>query len=427
MNAPGMSTDALWHATQQLAYDEACWYVYLPFDDHSLDAEDWWLFVACCCKVAERMCVAVKEGERVRLLHTGREVMSRLNKIYVETYLDDIDDDFRESFLDPQDLQKAVDQASKLTKRRGIVGWNWHGPQRNELKDFNKPEALRLKLQGDWSFLTRNQDPCAFHNVRQEDMTRHVLFDLPLGLTAQEGVLWRRSLFSSAQPMVSFPPSWLISRGQFLKLITSEACCAQCGEHVDEDNIVTHLVQCSQCCRSCGSHDHRVCQTINAVAVHVGRKAILEMDDSTFVFGPVTSCIFPDLKFCLLMKNGICSHCYLLSGSQGCVTKRSLSSSIMIAQANDRDRVRQMISGFDTGSVLFQQTADGFVGVRLSSSGVCCQTCGLHANALTRLRLCAQCKNVRYCSSTCQKQDWNRHKQDCLTDQDVLGLASLCL
>lgn len=40
-----------------------------------------------------------------------------------------------------------------------------------------------------------------------------------------------------------------------------------------------------------------------------------------------------------------------------------------------------------------------------------CQKCGSTPRAA--LQVCGRCKNVRYCSSVCQKEDWKSHKSHC--------------
>ena len=120
-----LTSRQLWQEAQELTFEEAYWYVYLPLDEHSLDPEDWWLMIGCCCKVASRLCMAVKQDDgRVRLLHTGQDVLSRMDKVYVETYLDSLDETFVKSFHDSKDFEAIVSQASKLTKCRGILAWD---------------------------------------------------------------------------------------------------------------------------------------------------------------------------------------------------------------------------------------------------------------------------------------------------------------
>jgi hypothetical protein len=40
-----------------------------------------------------------------------------------------------------------------------------------------------------------------------------------------------------------------------------------------------------------------------------------------------------------------------------------------------------------------------------------CHVCGSSEN----LKLCSRCKSVCYCSPTCQKKDWSKHKAGCKT------------
>ncbi|KAL3848317.1 hypothetical protein ACJMK2_019185 [Sinanodonta woodiana] len=36
-------------------------------------------------------------------------------------------------------------------------------------------------------------------------------------------------------------------------------------------------------------------------------------------------------------------------------------------------------------------------------------------NSRQSVKVCSRCKGIAYCSKTCQKRDWGRHKQDCIT------------
>lgn len=379
-----MSTAKIWRTTQQLAYDEAYWFVFLPFDDHSLDAEDWCLFIACCCKVAERMCIAVKEKDRIRLLHTGRDVMSTLGRISVETYLDDIDDDFRNSFRDSHDFQATVDQASRLTRRRGILGWNWHGPQHNELKDFSKTEALRLQLLGEWSCLTEDQDQCVFDTVRQEEMSQFVLFDAGKGIDSMSARLWHRIISSPSQSMVSLPASWRFNRAKHLRLISQNGQCKTCKQPVDEEDTTRHILQCGKRCRSCGCFDHRICQTVVAAHAHIGRRSLLEIDDSIFAFCKVTSFVTPNVQFGVILDKRLCTFC------DGQSSGRRMS-----------------------GATVSRHSFDGGYGISFVSDNESCKCCGVLSGALTRLSSCAGCERVKYCSKDCQTKDWRRHKPEC--------------
>ena len=42
-----------------------------------------------------------------------------------------------------------------------------------------------------------------------------------------------------------------------------------------------------------------------------------------------------------------------------------------------------------------------------------CSKCGLHPAAGNQLRRCGSCLAVKYCSSTCQTEDWASHKLVC--------------
>jgi hypothetical protein len=43
-----------------------------------------------------------------------------------------------------------------------------------------------------------------------------------------------------------------------------------------------------------------------------------------------------------------------------------------------------------------------------------CAVCGAATRpGGKRLRKCARCRAVRYCSEACQKEDWTSHKQQC--------------
>ena len=39
----------------------------------------------------------------------------------------------------------------------------------------------------------------------------------------------------------------------------------------------------------------------------------------------------------------------------------------------------------------------------------CCHKCG----SIDNLKICTKCKKIRYCSSTCQNNDWKKHKKVC--------------
>jgi hypothetical protein len=43
---------------------------------------------------------------------------------------------------------------------------------------------------------------------------------------------------------------------------------------------------------------------------------------------------------------------------------------------------------------------------------VTCDTCKKRSS-YTKMKKCSRCRNATYCSVECQKQDWNRHKQEC--------------
>lgn len=43
---------------------------------------------------------------------------------------------------------------------------------------------------------------------------------------------------------------------------------------------------------------------------------------------------------------------------------------------------------------------------------VSCDTCN-RRQSYTRMKKCSRCRNATYCSVECQKQDWNRHKEEC--------------
>ena len=48
----------------------------------------------------------------------------------------------------------------------------------------------------------------------------------------------------------------------------------------------------------------------------------------------------------------------------------------------------------------------------------CCYICkklGSGPNEDKPLKSCSQCHNIFYCSQECQKQDWKRHKVECIS------------
>ena len=59
-----------------------------------------------------------------------------------------------------------------------------------------------------------------------------------------------------------------------------------------------------------------------------------------------------------------------------------------------------------------------------------CHFCGVTEKKLTRKpRLCAGCKELRYCSKTCQKKDWKNHKLTCgqeLGDSQLNQAQKMC-
>ena len=414
-----LTSRQVWQAAQELTFEEAYWYVYLPLDEHSLDPDDWWLMIGCCCKVASRLCMAVKQDDdRVRLLHTGKDVLSRMEKVYVETYLDFIDEAFRKSFRDSEDFEAVVSQAAQLTKRRGILAWEWQGPQENTLKDFKNPEALRLQLLGEWDLLSvRSPDQrgdCGFGSLSQQEFTRYTLFDLPMGLNTQQNVMWSKRLFSPNLPMTSFPESWHVQRAQDLKLISKRGVCKSCKSIVHGEELTRHLLQCFPRCKSCGCYDHRICQTFVAESVHVQRRSLLEISESTFVTHRIECFVVPHARFAVLFGDQ-CGPCTISSGHSVASTRRFHSSSIMIAQHNSRSDVEAMLWGFEVGTVLISTPPSGPAwGVRFSQSKDCCAQCGKHGNALTKLNMCSKCRNTMYCGKECQKLNWQSgHKYKC--------------
>ena len=61
-----------------------------------------------------------------------------------------------------------------------------------------------------------------------------------------------------------------------------------------------------------------------------------------------------------------------------------------------------------------QGAAAGSSSQRHAAAAPCCSTCGAAASADTKLRKCAGCKAVRYCSTECQKAHWRAHRPACL-------------
>ena len=48
------------------------------------------------------------------------------------------------------------------------------------------------------------------------------------------------------------------------------------------------------------------------------------------------------------------------------------------------------------------------------ASGKMCSTCKKSESEVgTTLLTCSRCKRVYYCSKTCQKNDWKRHRKEC--------------
>lgn len=48
-----------------------------------------------------------------------------------------------------------------------------------------------------------------------------------------------------------------------------------------------------------------------------------------------------------------------------------------------------------------------------------CNKCNVCKQKHTKFYKCAQCKAVSYCGSTCQREDWNKHKQDCKHEKQM--------
>lgn len=52
---------------------------------------------------------------------------------------------------------------------------------------------------------------------------------------------------------------------------------------------------------------------------------------------------------------------------------------------------------------------------KMKSSGKAkCVVCGKSAKAGDKLKKCARCASVPYCSVGCQRDDWPRHKLSCV-------------
>lgn len=172
-------------------------------DPHAWDDLDFWLFVGCCCRLADSTILLSCKDGRWNLFHIGRDVAELCGELCVSCELDNITNELRKSFQHPEELQQvlrlhnAPDRAQYINKKN-MTGS--HEPREIleapvQFRGLNV-EAWKLKIAADWVVVTNQTcfPPDATDPIEYRQL---LLVNLNRGLTAEECLMYEDNIFSS--------------------------------------------------------------------------------------------------------------------------------------------------------------------------------------------------------------------------------------
>ena len=75
--------------------------------------------------------------------------------------------------------------------------------------------------------------------------------------------------------------------------------------------------------------------------------------------------------------------------------------------------ILEMQFGFAWGDAHASEDDTAYCNYQPSDTPPTCRACKVQGGGNVKLRKCAKCRQIRYCSVHCQKKDWYKHKRPC--------------
>lgn len=383
---------------------------------HAWDVLDFWLFVGCCCRLADSTVLLTYKDGIWSIYHIGLHVAQRCGELVVSCKLDNITNKVRNSFQHPEELQRVLDLHNAPDRRQYINHKHLTGfhapPETLEAPVYFRGlnvEAWKLKIAADWAIVTGFPTGFPADATDPREYRQLLLVNLNRGLTDEELLMYERNASRCAvTTIIPFNETWRHFMAQRVKLVKRNGACRQCHADLGQcDDLLAHFISCARRCPGCQCIDHRVAQMAFCRCFDIQRKAVVLLEDGFFVLDGSRMTILNGQAAGVLMSGGICTECVLATGM-----RHGQSTSIHQPSFSSMISIRPMGGDEEnpTTGFLIQDSGHNIIFTTTDSR---CDRCGEPGRLGAPLKKCARCKAVLYCSTECQNSSWSEHRLVC--------------
>ena len=390
-------------------------------DPPAWDSIDFWLFVGCCCRVADSVVVLLSDKDGAwTIAHIGFDVAKRHGYLYVVCLLDNITKNFTESFEDPEVLQRILHTHNTKANREGAE-YKCHMFQFGSDRTIEEPIEFRGLDKEAWKMITAASWAAVTHRCFPRPVAdpgeyrRLLLVNLTCGLSAEEAQIY---VWQQECTYIPFDETWRRSMARHLRLLKGTGCCKWCDTDLTQcDDLQRHFMSCAPRCQACQCVDHRVAQMAFCRCIHPEREAVVLLEDVFFVLQDRSDPTFDGQDASILLGSGLCIQCVIAKGMRpGQVT------TVQQRHLNSEISVRPVTQDYQLPDTGFSLNVEGhIINFTTLSFRSRCDNCGAPPRFGASLRKCCQCKGfVKYCSKECQRSNWEGHKEFCKLFKDLL-------